>query len=265
MGLFKKLKKVFRKVAGGVRSVLKKVAKPLMIAAAIYFTAGLALSAFPATSAFAAAMPGFGGIASTAGAGAPGALAGTGLSGVTVAANAAATLPASIAAASTAAGTAVGAGISTTAAQGLFTKMAVKFGLSGVAQGSGIAGAVGKTGMALSDKLLLASTVSNTISGLTGPSEKDIIAAQRKFHGSFYGMGGGDAERIVAQNQQQQQQAPAQGQPAAGMAPGTKQPATMQPSPKPQPMQLIEEPSEFGASQFAVKNESQPHMPKLIS
>jgi hypothetical protein len=55
-GLVKGVKKVFKAVGGFV----KKYWKPILIAAAIYFTAGIALAAMPATASFAAAMPGFG-------------------------------------------------------------------------------------------------------------------------------------------------------------------------------------------------------------
>lgn len=74
-GVIKAVKRVFKAVV----KVVKKVWKPLLIAAAIYFTAGLALSAMPATASFAAAMPGFaGGGILGAGIGA-GATAGTGI------------------------------------------------------------------------------------------------------------------------------------------------------------------------------------------
>jgi hypothetical protein len=55
-GVVKGIKKVFKKVG----KVIKKIAKPLIVAAAIYFTAGVALSYMGAASAsFAASMPGF--------------------------------------------------------------------------------------------------------------------------------------------------------------------------------------------------------------
>jgi len=55
-GVVKGIKKVFKKVG----KVIKKIAKPLIIAAAIYFTAGVALSYMgPASASFAASMPGF--------------------------------------------------------------------------------------------------------------------------------------------------------------------------------------------------------------
>lgn len=74
-GVVKAVKKVFKSVV----NVVKKIWKPLLIAAAVYFTAGLALSAFAPTASFAASMPGFagGGVLGT-GVGA-GASAGTGI------------------------------------------------------------------------------------------------------------------------------------------------------------------------------------------
>jgi hypothetical protein len=55
-GLVKGIKKVFKAVG----NIVKKYWKPILIAAAVYFTAGIALAAMPATASFAAAMPGFG-------------------------------------------------------------------------------------------------------------------------------------------------------------------------------------------------------------
>jgi hypothetical protein len=61
--LVKGVKKVFKKVNNfqkKVRGVIKKRWKLIVIAAAVYFTAGVALSYFPSTAAFASSMPGFG-------------------------------------------------------------------------------------------------------------------------------------------------------------------------------------------------------------
>lgn len=55
-GLVKGIKKVFKKVANFV----KKYWKYIVIAVAVYFTAGVALSYFGGTAGFASAMPGFG-------------------------------------------------------------------------------------------------------------------------------------------------------------------------------------------------------------
>jgi hypothetical protein len=102
-GVAKGIKKVFKAVG----SVIKKIWKPLMIAVAVYFTAGMALAAFAPGSTFLAAMPGFGGIAgtSTTAAGA------TATAGTTAAAEGAA----GIAAAETAGAAAVEAAATTAA------------------------------------------------------------------------------------------------------------------------------------------------------
>lgn len=50
------MKKVFKTVGG----LIKRYWKPILMAAAIYFTAGIALAYFAPTAGFAAAMPGFG-------------------------------------------------------------------------------------------------------------------------------------------------------------------------------------------------------------
>lgn len=55
-GLVKKVKKVFKKVT----KFVKKYWKEIVIATAVYFTAGVALSYFESTAAFASSMPGFG-------------------------------------------------------------------------------------------------------------------------------------------------------------------------------------------------------------
>ena len=54
-GVVNAVKTVFQDVV----NVVKQVAPVILVAAAVYFTAGMALSAFPATASFAAAMPGF--------------------------------------------------------------------------------------------------------------------------------------------------------------------------------------------------------------
>src|ERR1700733_13016317 len=54
-GVLNSIGKVFSKVW----DFIKPIAKVVLIAAAVYFTAGVALSYFPATAAFAASMPGF--------------------------------------------------------------------------------------------------------------------------------------------------------------------------------------------------------------
>jgi hypothetical protein len=191
-GIAKGIKKVFKAVG----KVIKKIAKPLLVAAAIYFTAGVALAAFPATAGFAAAMPGFAGAAG-AGTGILSKVAikfGLGSIGSTggIAAQAAAS----------AAGATVGgiaAGTSIAGAQAATNTALIQSGVStGLAvpaaqAGGSAAGLVAKTGaaaagkMSVADKLLLASTAMNTIGALKQPSQKDIIAAQKRWEGAFYG------------------------------------------------------------------------------
>ena len=55
-GLIKGIGKIFKKIG----KFVKKNWKYIAMAVAVYFTAGVALSYFGATSGFAAAMPGFG-------------------------------------------------------------------------------------------------------------------------------------------------------------------------------------------------------------
>lgn len=57
------MSKVVKGIKKGIKKVgkvIKKAAPYILMAAAVYFTAGVALSYFPATAAFSAAMPGFG-------------------------------------------------------------------------------------------------------------------------------------------------------------------------------------------------------------
>lgn len=199
-GVVKGVKKVFKKVV----KVVKKIAKPLMIAAAIYFTAGLALSAFPATASFAAALPGFaGGGVLGLGIGA-GATAGTGVfttlattlgvgggltaasTGITSgAAAAAAAADVGIGAATTAAVTADTAAI--TGIAGAASSGAAGATMAAAAQGA-LAPTVAKAGMALSDKLLLASTGTKALGTLLQPSAKKQHDIANSFSGAFYGM-----------------------------------------------------------------------------
>lgn len=201
-GVVKGVKKVFK----GAVKVVKKVWKPLLVAAAIYFTAGLALSAFPATASFAAALPGFAG-GGTLGLGiGAGATAGTG-----VFTSLATTLGVGggLTAAST--GIASGAAAASTAAVGEMAALgsasvaadtAAITGMGAAAGGTAVAGAAGaaggaaaggsalaaKTGLSLTDKLLLASTGTKALGTLLQPSAKKQHEIANSFTGSFYGM-----------------------------------------------------------------------------
>jgi len=144
--LWKGVKKVFKKVV----KFVKKNWKIIVIAAAVYFTAGVALAAMPSTAAFSAAMPGFGvgGMFSNAAValGATGA-AGSGIAG-TIAANAA----------GAAAAAGAGAGLSAAA------------GGSGLGAAGGGAGFVmpGATASAGSAAGIASSTAAGTAGGVAG-------------------------------------------------------------------------------------------------
>ncbi len=199
-GLVKGVGKVFKKVA----KVVKKIAKPLAIAVAAYFTAGIALSFIPATSVFAASLPGFagGGFLGT-GIGA-GATAGTGIfSQVAGAIGLGGKLAAQVAPPiSAAAGTAAGS-TGAAAAGGFFpSTAAVAAGdtagvLGALNTGAAVTGgaaapALAAVGMSLTDKLLMAKIGTDVAGALFGPSPEELFAAQAeeeaKFRGAYYGL-----------------------------------------------------------------------------
>jgi len=214
-GVVKSIKKVFKKVI----KVIKKIIKPVAIAVAAYFTAGIALSFIPATSAFAASLPGFagGGLLGT-GIGA-GATAGTGIFSSAASAiglgGGLASGAASIAAEASAAAAAAGATAGTTAAGFFPTTATVAAGdtlgvlgainpaagfvgagagtaTGAVAGGATVGAAATKVGFSLTDKLLLAKVGTDVAGALFGPSPEDIYEAEAeaasKFRGAFYGM-----------------------------------------------------------------------------
>lgn len=196
-GVVKGIKKVFKAVV----KVVKKVAKPLMIAAAVYFTGGLALSAFPATAGFAASLPGFGIASSGAATGIfSKAASAVGLSGG---------LQAGAAANAVAAGTAT-----TVAAAGAATTAAA--GAASTAAGVGAAA----TGMSLTNKLLLASMGTKAIGSFLAPTTDEVYEAQRKWRGAYYGVEG-DGKQLMPEQPQQAtpQQQTKLAQPAALQTP----------------------------------------------
>lgn len=213
-GVVKAVKKVFKKVG----KFIKKAIKPLLIAAAVYFTAGLALSAFPATAGFAASLPGFagGGVLGT-GIGA-GATAGTGIftkvaakiglgtlgkaGGLVGGALSKGTSAALLSANAGATAVALGAGKAGTA--GLIgtqaaavagnTANAILAGSGAAGGAAGAAGALGagagvaaKAGMSLTEKLLLAQMGTKTIGAFLAPTDDEVAEAQKKWRGAFYG------------------------------------------------------------------------------
>jgi hypothetical protein len=227
-GVAKKIKKTFKKVWKS----LKKVVTVVAIAAAVYFTAGLALSAFPATASFAASMPGFAGggfmglgigSGATAGTGiftkvaakfglaaigkggglvggalasgtSTAALANAGISAAQLGAGAASAANSGLisgAAASASQAVAPAAVASASGAPLAATKAGVEAGVA-LSTGSAV-GPAASAGMALSDKLLLASTGLKAVSGLLAPSPREIADAQKRWSGAFYGDEGGGA------------------------------------------------------------------------
>ncbi len=212
-GVVKGIKKVFKKVG----KILKKIIKPLAIAVAVYFTAGLALSAFAPTAGFAASMPGFagGGIMGT-GIGA-GATAGTGVfsqaatalgvgGGIqTAAAEIAAAQMAGQAAAAGSALTAGGASTVGSTTASVFNSAAQNAAITAAGSGPATVGSVmssigggikstvsGIKAMSLTDKLLLTKVGADVGGALFGPSEQEIAELEaiesKKFRGAYYGM-----------------------------------------------------------------------------
>lgn len=201
-GAIKSVKKVFKKVV----KFIKKALPLILIAVAVYFTAGLALSAFPATASFAASLPGFaGGGFMGLGVGA-GATAGTGLfskaaasfglgslgssGGLVGGALKAGTTIAQLGAAGIK-GSALVAGAAKATAAGLFSgaaglgapttigSIAVGGGMTGPAMN--VVGAASK--MSIGEKLLLASTGIQALGAFMAPTP----AEEKKFVGAFYG------------------------------------------------------------------------------
>lgn len=202
----------------------KKTWKWVALAVAVYFTAGMALSAMPATASFAAAMPGFaaGGFAglgvgagATAGTGifsqaaaamgmgtlgSSGGLVGGALAGGTSATELAAAGISSSAIATGAAEAGAAGLVSSGAAAGATSAGAAAGGAAGAAEGGAAAGAAGsqavttgtaltaKSGMTLTTKLMLAASGAQAVSALVSPKPDEIAEAQAKWRGAFYGM-----------------------------------------------------------------------------
>lgn len=200
------------KVVKGAKKFLKKAGKWIAIGVAAYFTAGVALSYFGATSAFAASMPGFGatGIftkaASFIGLSGPATAAaaksaGLSLGAFKAGAGAVSTLGSygSKVAGAMTGSSAVGSGVATmgasaakTAALGLEASGAVSSALTGGGQGSALSqsgepvrqatnqalrqaggGAGSGGGMSVAEKLLIAKTITDTAGGLLAEKPRD--------------------------------------------------------------------------------------------
>lgn len=183
-GLVKSVKKVFKKAVKVVKKVLPYVA----MAAAIYFTAGIAAAAFAPASAM-AAMPGIAGAASALGIG--GGAAGAAAAGASTAAAAAPTFS-GVAAGLSSGGTMFSA---TGAALSAGSAAAASAGIGAAAATAGAATAAVKTGfaaMSFADKLTLASVGTQALGTLVEPSTKSMIRDEmietKKWRGAFYGM-----------------------------------------------------------------------------
>lgn len=270
-GVVKGIKKVFKAVG----KVIKKVIKPLLIVAAVYFTAGLALSAFPATAGFAASLPGFAGggtlglgigagkvagtgiftkVAAKIGLGTlgkAGGLVGGALSKGTSAALLGANVGTTALVAGTAKATASGAiGATTGAAAGVAGggKAITALGAEGAASaaGAGVAkaatagsavtsSAAATTGMSLTEKLLLAQMGTKTIGAFLAPTDDEVATAQKKWRGAFYGADASDKSAGAPQA------------PIGAQAPRVGRPLFGQPQTNPQPPAQGPQGSPFGA------------------
>ena len=215
-GIAKGIKKVFKKVV----KVVKQIAKPLAIAVAAYFTAGVALSFIPATSAFAASLPGFASGGSIGFGIGSGATAGTGIFS-----QAAATIGLGGGLAKGAAAvSANAAGVST------FAYGAAPVAGAGASAGAsaGLGAGAAKAGLSLTDQLLLAKVGTDLAGAAFGPTIKDEYeakySAKAQFRGSYYGAEAGGVP-------------PAVGEPGAQSAPVAPQTVAPQPGQPPQQSQ----------------------------
>ena len=192
------------KVAKGIKKAFKKVLKSkifkaIVVAVAVYFTAGLILSAMPATASFAATMPGWGAggmfssAATSMGLGSLGAsgsgLAATyaGASGAAAAGAGAATAATSTASSGAAAGGAAGTGASAAGAGGAVSATgatAVNTGASTVANLSATTAAANTstaaTVMSTTEKLLLAKAGVDLYAASQQPTAEEQAEAQRR-------------------------------------------------------------------------------------
>ena len=209
-GVVRSVKKVFKKVGRAVKKVLPVAA----VAAAAFFTGGLALSAIPATSAFAASLPGFAGAAG-AGTGIFSKAAsflglGGGLAAGAVKAGTAASALAPIYGTST-----VGRVLAATGAAGGAAPAATTAAVGGAAATGASAGAaagaaakgIGLAGASFTEKLLFASMGMQALGQFLAPSSRELARdqaiEQAKHRGAFYGMeaggGGYTADQLPVQ------------------------------------------------------------------
>ena len=173
-GLVKAVKKVFRKVV----KFVKRHWKVIVIAAAVYFTAGIALGSFAPTAGFSAAMPGFGagGMFSNAAV----AMGFTGATGSGIAATVAANAAAVAGTAATV--TSVAGGLVNLPATGAVASQAAGL-IAPVATVSKVAST-----LSAMEKIAVVQTLFKTAGGLLSDSPDDI---NRKQHERSYGNAGG--------------------------------------------------------------------------
>jgi hypothetical protein len=199
-GLVKKVGKVFKKVG----KFVKKNWKYIAIAVAVYFTAGVALSYFGSTAAFASSMPGFGvgGIFSKA-------AVAIGFQGSSAVASGLSLTSGAFTGAATGAIAGAGATLAPVAATASPIAGAPAFTASQYAAAGGVQAAAGAAattagtaaaGMTATDALLKASTTAfklqaastliSTIGGLFGESESDIYEKKHNLqYGNAFGVG----------------------------------------------------------------------------
>jgi hypothetical protein len=247
----KKVGKAFKKVVKAVW----KVAKPIAIAVAAYFTAGVALSFIPATAGFAASLPGFagGGVAglgvgagATAGTGyfsaaaakiglgsglASGALKGSAMVGAVTGVEAAGVGAVSemygagaamqaMASHTLPAGTTISGGGATVSSTGVS--------VAGTAAAGGGVTLAAKAGMSLSDKIMLAKIGTDVAGAAFGPTELDMLEAKAQYEqearqGTYYGMDP-DGNSVQMPSFQLFQSPGQQQQPSPGTSPASPPP-----------------------------------------
>lgn len=216
-GVVKGVKKVFKAVG----KFVKKIAKPVLVAAAVYFTGGLALSAFGPTQAFAASLPGFG-ISSTG--------AATGI--FSKAASVIGLDGGLVAGAAKAAGTTAAGGVGAVANMNAMAAAKAGAGTAAAvgppASLAGSASVVGPAaaGMSLTDKLMLASIGTKAVGAFLAPGMDEQYTEAKRWRGAFYGTyadgsGAQEVEAATPAGAAEAQQQPSQ---AIGPQPGGQPP-----------------------------------------
>lgn len=173
--------KIFTKVGKAVKSL----AKPVLVGAAAMFVGGLALGAFPATSAFADKLPGWGegGLFTKA-------AASMGLGGYAAEGTALHTaVNQSSAAALASAGATAGEGALATTAQQASLPTTNGLADSVVQKAAASPTDVLGSQMERTNKLMTLKLGMDFLGGVMAPTPDDMARAQKQFRGSFYGVG----------------------------------------------------------------------------